>query len=266
MVEYMEFKTKNMLLLCTDSLKGYGINRIFQFAKEAGFDGIDLSVDPLLFDTLNGEYLKELSEQYGLPIHAIAGPKGVSTKLIRQIVKIAKIVDSKVVVLQPPRIHELKLQNWIKKEVPKLREKEFISIALENAPAGTWLGLFPEHGMSNTQDLKNFKHICLDTSRVAEKKKDLIRAYKVFSKFLVHVHLSNYHHGKKYSPPDQGLLPLESFLTKLKQDKYPGAISIKILPRHLKAGNDEEVVEELKRSRRYYEKYYANVEVEKEEE
>jgi len=118
------------------------------------------------------------------------------------------------------------------------------------------------------EELKKFKHISLDTARIGEQRKDLIRAYTAFKKFLVHVHLSNLHQGKKYFPPTLGILPLESFLTKLKQDKYPGAVAMKIYPKHLYAGDDEKVIEELKRAKNYFDKYYTNVEVveEKEEE
>ena len=255
-----------MLLLCTDTLQGYGLNRIFKLAKEAGYEGIDLSVDFNLFDTCNKEYIKELVEQYQMPVHAISAPKQRSAKKIKEIVEIAKHVGSKVIILQPPKIHEFKIISWLQKEVPKLREKEFISIALENAPSGTFLGIFPEHALSNTQDLKKFKHVSLDTARIGESKKDIIRAYGVFKKFLVHIHLSNMYKGKKYAPLNNGILPLESFLTKLKQDKYPGAISIKILPKHVNAGDDEEVIESLKKAKKYYDKYYTNVIIEEEEE
>ncbi len=255
-----------MLLLCTDTLRGYGLNRIFKLAKEAGYEGIDLSVDFGLFDTYNKEYIKELVDEYQLPVHAISAPRQVSSKKIKEIVEVAKHIGAKVIILQPPKIHEFKTITWLKKEIPKLREKEFISIALENAPSGTFLGIFPEHALSNTQDLKKFKHVCLDTARIGENKKDLIRAYGVFRKFLVHIHLSNLHHGKKYAPLNNGILPLESFLTKLKQDKYPGAISVKILPKHLHAGDDEEVVDNLQKAKKYYDKYYTNVVIEKTEE
>ena len=50
-----------MLTLSTDSLKGYGLNRIFEFAKDADFDGIDLAVDPTVLDTQNSGYIKELT-------------------------------------------------------------------------------------------------------------------------------------------------------------------------------------------------------------
>lgn len=250
-----------MLLLSTDSLRGYGLNRIFELAKTAGYDGIDLVVDFGQYDTLNADYIKKLIKDYGMPVHSVSAPKDVAVKRMREMIELGKNVEAKVVILQPPKIHEFKLSTWMKKEVPKLREKYFISIALENAPAGTYFGFIPEHALSNTNDLKSFKHVSLDTARVGEKKQDLIRAYNSFKKYLVHIHLSNLYRGKKYAPPQEGIMPLESFLTKLKQDKYPGAISMKILPKHLGVGEDEKVLEELGKAKKYYDKYYTNVEI-----
>ncbi len=255
-----------MIILCTQSLRGYGLNRIFELAKAAGYDGIDLEVDYGQYDSYNTEYLKKLIKEYNLPVHAISTPDQVSGKHIKELVDMAKELGSKVVVIQPPKILDFKLANWLKKEVPKLREKEFISIALENAPAGTFLGFIPEHAMANTDELKRFKHISLDTARIGEKHQDLMRAYNAFRKYLVHIHLSNVYHGKKYAPLKEGILPLESFLTKLKQDRYPGAISIKIHPKFLHAGEDERVVSELEDIKKYYDKYYSAVEALPEEE
>lgn len=248
-----------MIILSTLSLRGYGLNRIFELIKAAGYDGIDLDVDFGLYDTLNGEYIKKLISEYSLPIHAVSAPEQVAAKRIAELVELTKQIGAKVLIIQPPDIMDFKMAAWLKEEIPKLREKEFLSIALENAPAGTFLGFIPKHAMSNSEELKKFKHIALDTARIGEKKQDLMRAYAALKKYLVHVHLSNFYHGKKYAPPQEGIMPLESFLTKLKQDKYPGAISLKILPKYLHAGEDDKVIEELKRAKKYYEKYYANV-------
>ncbi len=245
-----------MLILCTDTLKGYGLNRIFEFAKKAGYDGVDIAVDFKQYDTVNSEYLQKLQKDSGIKIHAISAPPRTSAKRIKELVKVAKDVNAKVLVLQAPKILDFKLAAWLKSEVPKLREKEYLSIALENAPAGTFLGFIPQHAMANTEELKKFKHISLDTARIGEQKKDLMRAYASFKKFLVHIHFSNVLRGKKYNPPQEGIMPLESFLTKLKEDKYPGAISIKVLPKHVKAGDDDKVLDELARIKKYFEKYY----------
>ncbi len=248
-----------MIVLSTDSLRGYGLNRIFELAKKAGYDGIDLAVNYGQFDTYNEEYLKKLIAEHNIPIQSISAPKQMASKKIKQLINMAKELDAKVVILQPPKFLDFKLSSWLKKEIPKLREKHKMSIALENAPAGTLLGFLPGHALSNTQDMKKFKHIALDTARIGEKRQDLIRTYSSFKKYLVHIHLSDLHRGKKYGIPGEGILPLESLLTKLKQDNYPGAISIKIIPKYLHAGKDEKVIEELEKIKKYYNKYYSNV-------
>lgn len=249
-----------MLILSTDSLRGYGLNRIFELTKEAGYQGIDLAVDFGQYDTYNTEYLKRLISESGLPIQAVSAPAGSTPARIKSLVEMTAAIGAKILILQPPKFHEFKLSGWMKDEIPTLREKHGISIALENSPAGSFLGIIPDHALSNTEDLKKFKHVALDTARVGEKRQDLMRVYAALRKYMVHVHLSNVSHGKKYAPPTEGIMPLESFLTKLKQDNYPGSISIKVLPRLLNAGNDEAVIEALEKAKKYYDKYYTNVE------
>jgi len=249
-----------MLTLSTASLKGYGLNRVFQFAKKAGYDAIDLDIINNQYDTHNAEYINELIEAHDIKVHSVSAPRNTTIKKIEELTKFTKEIGAKVLIIQPPKILDFKTTNWIQNEIPKIREKENISIALENAPAGTILGIFSKHAISNNQDLKKFKHVSLDTARVGEKKQDLIRVYTALKKYLVHINLSNIKNGKKYSLPQEGILPIESLLTKLKTDKFPGAISVKIHPHNMHAGKDEKMLEELKNIKKFYEKYYVNAE------
>jgi sugar phosphate isomerase/epimerase len=250
-----------MLALSTDSLKGYGLNRIFGIVKAAKFDSVDLAIDPKNYDTQNAEYVKSLMDQTGVPVSAIQTPSVTSPKKIVETVNMAKLLGARIVVIQPPKIFDFKFVQWLKNEIPKIRQKENISIALENAGSQTFLGIIPEHAMGNILDLKKFKHACIDTSRVAQKRDDLIRVYKALQKYLVHVHLSNVKGGKAYSLPDKGILPIESFLTKLKQDGFPGTISIKVNAKFLDAGSDEKVVRHLAEIKLFYDTYFTNVKV-----
>ena len=247
-----------MLALSTDSLNGYGLNRIFAFAKEAQYEGIDLYIAPKHYDTQNAQYVKSLSDEYKMPIVAMQLPDP-TPKRVEKTIAIAKTVNCKVIIVQPPKIFSVRQTSWLKTQVPKIRAKENISIALENAPADMILGFIPKHAMNNLNEMKKFKHACIDTTRVATKRQDLIRVYKSLSKYLVHVHLSNVKGSKKYYIPEDGILPLESFLTKLKQDKFPGAISIKVNPKYLNAGDDEKVMKHLKDMKAYYDKYFTHV-------
>ncbi|MBT6068776.1 sugar phosphate isomerase/epimerase [Candidatus Peregrinibacteria bacterium] len=243
------------ILLSTDSLKGYGLNRVFEFAKDAGFDGIDLQIEPKDFDTQNAEYLKELEQEYGLQVISIQTPKNANKKKILEYVELTKIVGAKILILQAPKVFNIKFTTWLKTEVPKIRKKESISIALENAPATTLFGFIPEHAMNNLAELKKFKHACLDTSRTADRKEDLIVTLKKLMKYLVHVHISNVKKGRGGHLPNDGILPMESFLTKLSEEDYKGAISIKVKPKYLKIGQDEELAKQLQDSIAYCKKY-----------
>lgn len=246
-----------MLALTTESLKGYGLNRIFELLKESGFDGVDLTFDPKSYDSTNADYIKSLIETYDMPVLSIETPYNATTKSILQAIELAKVIDCKVVVIQPPKILNFKYSNWLKSEVPKIRQKENISIALQNAPNTTWMGVFPEHGMNNLSELKKFKHACLDTSLLNQKSEDILHAYRTLKKYLVHLHLSNVNKTKEYQLPYKGTLPLESLLTKLHQDEFPGTISIKVKPNTLHAGKDKKVIEELKKCKEFYDTYFA---------
>ncbi len=248
-----------MLAICSDSLRGYGLNRVFEFVKEAGFDGIDLNIDPKNFDSMDTDYIKGLIDQYQVPVLAISTPVTGSAKKIEGAIAMAKTLNCKVIVIQPPKIFDFQYANWLKNEIPKIRQKENISIALENAPTESFLGIIPEHSMNNVVDLKKFKHVCIDSTRIASKKEDLIRIYKALKPYLVHVHLSNVKNGIPYSPPDSGILPIESFLTKLKQDGFPGTISMKINPKFLELGDDEKVLKSLSELKEFYQTYFTNI-------
>ncbi len=250
-----------MLAISSDSLKGYGLNRIFKIVKDAGYEGVDLVVDPRNYDTLNAEYIKSLIEEIGIPVLSIQAPPSSSPKKIQAAVDMAKVLGTKVVIIQPPKIFDFKYTQWLKNEIPKIRQREDISIALENAPSSSFFGIIPEHAMGNVLDLKKFKHACLDTSRIAQRKEDLIRIYKVLQKYLVHIHLSNVKSGTPYAPPEKGILPIESFLAKLKQDGFKGTVSFKINGKFLNVGDDAKLMKSLEEQKLFFETYFTNVKV-----
>lgn len=250
-----------MITLSSDSLKGYGLNRIFKFIKEAGYDGVDLFLDPKDFDSQDADYIKELINQYRLPVLALQTPQNATAKDIVNSVETAKKLGAKVIVVQPPKMFNFKYIKWLTTEVPKIRQREEISIALENASSQTFLGIIPEHALNNLNELRKFKHAALDTTRIAQKKDDLIRVYNILKKYLVHVHVSNVKKGKGYALPDEGVLPLESFLTKLKQDGYRGSVSFKIHPKFLQAGSEQKVLKHLADCKKFYETHFAKIEI-----
>jgi len=243
------------LALSTESLKGYGLHRIFRFAKEAGFDGVGLAMVNGDFDSLDTDYIKEISEKEGMPVLSIQTPAKTSKAKIEEAIIMAKTLGTRIIVIQPPKIFDRTISKWLKNEIPKIRQKENISIALENASTKTMLGFIPEHAMASISDLKRFKHVSLDTSRAGEKKADLLELYETLKPYMVHVHLSNIYKGKGYAPPETGSLPLEKFLETLKADDFKGIIALKVKPSNFHAGHKEKVEQSLKESLDYCKKY-----------
>lgn len=246
-----------MLTLHTQSLQKYGLSRIFEFAQKAGYDGLEVGVDPENYDTQNAQYLAELSTRYQLPILALHAPLEASSKNVQHVVEMAVYLKCPMVVVSPPKFLDFKFTNWLKKETPLLRKKKDIQIALINTPGKTLFGFLPEHAMNNLSDLKEFGMVALDCSSSSSKKwGDLMGVYNYLKKLVVHVHLSNIYQFKPYSLPNEGILPLESFLRKLKLNGYEGVLSLRVRPSALQAGEDEKVMENLKRVKEFVDEFY----------
>ncbi|MBN2306584.1 sugar phosphate isomerase/epimerase [Candidatus Peregrinibacteria bacterium] len=246
-----------MIALHTNSLHKYGLNRIFEFAKAAGYDGIEIGVDKNNFDTQNAEYIKKLSDEHSLPVIALHSPVNGTAQSVEHVVEMAVYLKCPVVVITPPKFLDFKFTNWLKKKTPALRKKKHIQIALLNAPGKTVFGFLPDHAMNSLSDLKKFGMAALDTSSAASKKwGNLMSVYNHLRKLIVHVHLSNINKHKEYASPVEGVLPLESFLKKLKTSDYKGAISIRVRSTELSAGDDEKVITKLKKIKAFVDEFY----------
>lgn len=245
-----------MIALHTASLNRYGLNRIFEFAKKAGYEGLEISVEKNNFDTQNAEYIKQLSQEYKMPIIALHAPSDSGEKAVQHVVEMAIYLKCPTVVITPPKLMDFKFTRWLKKEIPNLRKKKKIQITLANGGGKTIFGFLPERAMNNKTELKNFGAVAIDCSMVASKKEDLIRFYEGLKKVVTHVHLSNVRRHKEYSMPQEGILPLESFLKKLKDNKFNGAISLKVKASELSAGEDEIVVSQLKKAKTFIQQYF----------
>lgn len=247
-----------MIALHTSSLHKYGLNRIFEFVKAAGYDGIEIGVDKNNFDTQNAEYIKQLSDLHGVPVLALHAPIDASDKSVEHVVEMAEYLKCPLVIISPPKLLDFKFTNWLKKKIPTLSKTKHIQIALLNAPNKTVLGFLPDRAMNSIADMKRFGAAALDTSSAASKKwGNLMSVYGHLKKSIVHVHLSNINKHKEYSLPNEGILPLESFLKKLKASDYKGIISIRVRSTELAAGEDEKVVNKLKKVKEFVDEYYS---------
>jgi len=267
----------SLIALSTGSLYSYGLNRVFELAREIGFDGIEVLIDQRP-DTFQPHYLRRLQQEQGLPILALHSPffpaasweKG-DLACVRRSVDLAQEVGAGVVIAHLPRrirgvmvqflwrhSHRLVLpipwggdREWlafIQDGLAHLEAVTGVVIAVENMPArrigplrlnGCWL--------NTPQEMEVIPHITLDTTHLGTWDYDVLAAYEQLKERVAHVHLSNFN-GKEHRLLDDGHLPLAQLLERLGADGYGGIISFETHPNNLKAEDEGQVRANLRRS------------------
>ena len=227
-----------MFLLSTSSLEGYGLHKIFYFAQQSEYSGIDLCVDFSVFDTFDAKYLQELSENFGVKIMSITFPdRKVSTTQVEFILQMAEEIGVKMVNIHPPHRSE-KEKDWFGEHLKLLQEKyPKILINIVNAPPKTWMFIIAEYGDARPETIKKMTdHTALSIANIdASSGVDLMRTFFLLGSTLEFVYLSDKKDEAEKLFPGEGLMPLESLLIKLKEIKYQGIFSLQVDPKSLGA-------------------------------
>lgn len=246
------------ITISSDSLNGYGLNRIFAFAKDAGLDGVDIIIEKEKFDTQNADYIKSLIEEYGIPVVAVELSKKMnSEKTVMKYIELADAIGAKTFVMYPPNLLDFKFIQWMKDSLKKVKRQVKCEVSLINPEPRTMFGILPEHAFIGLEGLKRYGGVTLDTANLYSLKHDLLDAYITLRGSISHIFLSNVLRGIDHTPPQDGALPLESLLAKLKRDNYDKAVSIRVRPRYLGVGNDEKVHASIVDIKDYINKYYS---------
>ena len=242
----------------TGSLHPFGLARVFGWAAEAGFDGVEVMMDDR-WDTHQPEYLTHLSRSHGLPILALHPPiyrgawrLGPEATLVRS-ARLAGRISCPLVVAHPPPPGR-PLRRWADGPLTTARN-EGVEVAVENMPANApgFFGVrraschLPEH-------LTDAGGVTLDTSHAGASGVDLLAAREVLAGQLRHVHLSDSNgvRGKdEHRLPGKGGLPLVAFLAALADGGYAGAVSLELKPWPLGAPDPGVILERMRAALEY---------------
>jgi sugar phosphate isomerase/epimerase len=242
------------VVFSTGSLYPFGLERVYAWASEAGFDGVEIMMDER-WDTHQEDYLKSLADRHGVPILALHTPLyrgawglGPEETLVR-VAKLASGMEVPVVVAHPPPPGR-PLERWKSGPLREAREHG-VAVAVENMPRGDAGGVFgvrrrscylPEH-------LAGVGEVTFDTSHAGASKVDLLRAHSVLATQLRHVHLSdsNLQAGRdEHRLPGKGRLPLKPFLAALGASGYSGAVSLELKPWPLGAPDPATILKRMR--------------------
>lgn len=243
----------------------FALEQSMDVLAEAGFTEIELMVtrDPR---TQTPEIPLRLAEERGLRIASIHGPFLVVTKNVWGLDPVGKIkrgaemcreVGAELMIVHPPYLYERSFARWVTKQSEAFREQTGVTVAVETMyplwVAGRRMRAY--RWLEPRSLVASCPWVALDTSHLTVARRDILESYAVLAPRLVHIHLSdNAGDGRDgHLELEQGVLPIERFLSEVRRTGFSGAISLEIsVGRYIEKPKD--LVTMLRRNREYVEK------------
>lgn len=251
------------VIFSTGSLHPFGLDRVYGWAAEAGYDGVEIMMDGR-WDTHQDAYLNHLVEEHGIPVLALhpplregvwrLDPEETLVRTARLADRLAARIGEEIVVAAHPPPPGRPLQRWSEGPLRAARETG-VPVAVENMPKSQPRRVFsirrrscylPEH-------LAGLGDVTLDTSHVGASDIDLIQTWEKLKDQLRHVHLSDSDltGGDQHRLPGRGKLPLKEFLARLDESDYPGAVCLELKPWPLGTPDPAKILERMRGALRF---------------
>ena len=240
------------VIFSTGSLHPFGLERIFDWASETGYDGMEVMMDDR-WDTHQEAYLTSLAGRCGIPVHTLHPPikRGAwglpAGETLVRAARLAAKVGAEVVVAHPPPAGR-PLSEWKKGPLSRARE-EGVAVAVENMPSGQAKRFSVRRSRScyKPEHLSGLGDVTLDTSHVGASDLDLLKTLSALEGQLRHVHLSDsrLQGTDDHRLPGKGKLPLKPFLKRVGELDYPGVVSLELKPWPLGTPNPEVILKRM---------------------
>ena len=223
----------------------------FRIASDLGYDAIEIMVgqDPV---SQSPQQWLGLSERFGVKVTSVHAPVLLVTQSVwgtdgwekvRRTVAAAEEVGAGVVVLHPPFRWQVEYARRFEEGVKEEQRHTQILIAVENMfPWG------PVRGYAPSDDIRkiNVDNVVIDLSHTAASGINPLELLDDVGDRLAHVHFADGSGAVRdeHLLPGQGNQPVEEFLERLVQTRFPGSVVIEVSTRA--ATTFEERREQLK--------------------
>ncbi len=243
--------------LSSGTLFTFPLPKVFDMAKAAGFDGLELIINQEFQRVNSRELIQNLSKIHA--IHSIHAPFmpldgwGGPVDMVRRCVDLAAEAGIGLVNFHPPSWlgFEVRYWRWLYRVFDFQKElgRENVIVTIENMP---WVGKFKinPHILSVTDKMVEFVKernlfMTFDTTHLGSGKTNFINDfYTVYNSGVIrNIHFSDYGHGREHLIPGHGILPLTRFLNHLRNTDYNGSITLELSPHEFP--RDEVVIVEM---------------------
>ncbi|EKE26170.1 MAG: hypothetical protein ACD_4C00399G0003 [uncultured bacterium (gcode 4)] len=248
-----------MLIVSTSCFKWYWLHKIFKLVSLSWYDWLNLDLSPVDFDTENILYIKELSQTFKVPVVSISAyERKMDNNTVDFIIQMARELWSKSINFYPP--HRLDKDNsWFSNYLPKIKEKNpDLNINIMNVEPKTFLFFIPEY---KDATLSTIKKITNETALVVSNVDpsswiDLLKTFSLLWNSIKNVYLSD----KSWNKQDMFLwkwdMPLRDLLWKLNDNWYSWLFTLKINPKEILAGKDDQVLVKLLEAKEFFLKHF----------
>lgn len=253
-------------MLSTDSLSWYGLDLIFDTAKELNFDGIDLAMWKN-FDARHIDYVRDLSEKYDLPVKVVQISDKANIKEMNQWVDLWKELGVEAVTINAPSIFNISSFRFLTSNLPAYKaHNKWVKFSLINAWNENYMAVIPKHYFSNMKEIiKKYRmYLAVDVANVQEEvlDHDLIKYLPNFIPYISVIYLSDVgKDGKKHLPLGDGVYKLPTLLKKCKQNEYYGFFSLKVNISKKDLADIDKVKVILKKCRTYYKENFETLKI-----
>ena len=238
-----------LILLSTTSVYPDSTSSAFDFAAEAGFDGVELmvGVDQISLDI---EAIAEISDRYKMPVRSLHAPTLLITQRawssdpwekLRRSAEAAKRIGADIVVVHPPFRWQRGYGEGFVQGIRELNRTSGVTFAVENmypwrTPAGSFTAYLPDWDPTNL----DYDHLTLDLSHASTAQLRSLDLVEQWGDRLAHVHLTD----GRGSFKDDHLLPGEgdqeawAVVRELGRRGFEGHIVLEVSTRRARTGGE----------------------------
>ena len=137
-------------MVSTDSFSNCGLDLVFDLAKEAGYDGIDLAIRKN-FDARNVEYVKKLAIKHEMPVKSIQVSENVNEKELNKALDLCEATGADTIAINAPKFFNIKSFNFLTDNLDTYKkENRHIHFSIINPQDASIFALpIPKYRFSN---------------------------------------------------------------------------------------------------------------------
>lgn len=252
-------------LLSSDTLSWFGLDLIFESAKLAWFDWLDLALWKN-FDSWNITYVKKLVKKHDLPIFSIQVSGDVNKKEMDKALELCEELSIKSININAPVFFNFRTYSFLKDNLRTyISSNPDITFSIINPEDSNYFIIpIPKYRFNNIVEIikKYWTYLALDISNLNEwdLEADFFRKIDKFIPYLSTVYFSDKTKlGKWHVMPGDWVLKLTTLLKRMKKDWYKRSFTVKLNISKQDLADSDKVELILKKARSYFLDNFDNV-------